>query len=242
MTGKEITKVPSKGVSKSKHSEDVLITSASIASQGKEDGPIDSSIAASDPKKPKHIDDVVVASTILSSKQNEVGLNVSTSVASIAKNKHDHEVTFAIESMSVKIPLEDWDQWLQDAGCPTQNAMPNKTYKSNQIPPIGPDRIFYFYLTSIAVDIYKGLITARDMGHGWSKIPKNRTDVKVKIVKTLLEMRKRNNKGQFDLKQSNLLKRLSLLWGSSRLENAKYSKSVSYSNFVASATNLYCMS
>ena len=43
--------------------------------------------------------------------------------------------------------------------------------------------IYYYDLTSIAIDISLKIYVENTMGRGWSKLPKNKTNVKTKIVK-----------------------------------------------------------
>ena len=50
--------------------------------------------------------------------------------------------------------------------------------------------IFYFNLTAIAVDILQKLYSENEMGWGWKKLPRNKIDIKIKIVQLLLAMRK----------------------------------------------------
>ena len=50
--------------------------------------------------------------------------------------------------------------------------------------------IYYFNLTAIAVDILQKLYSENEMGRGWKKLPRNKTDIKIKIVQRLLAMRK----------------------------------------------------
>ena len=47
------------------------------------------------------------------------------------------------------------------------------------------------------------------MGRGWAKLPKNKTNIKVKIIKGLLALRKRADSGQYTLSQTKVLELLS---------------------------------
>ena len=88
---------------------------------------------------------------------------------------------------SVRVPDALWTTRLQDKGC-SKEMMPAKLYNRAQIPPIGPkgDEIYYFDLTSTAIDILTNMKLESDLGRGWSKVPKNRTDAKVKLVQVKL--------------------------------------------------------
>ena len=91
-----------------------------------------------------------------------------------------------------------------------------KTYKKSKIPGYGPDEapIYYFDLTSIAIDWLKSFKAQHLLGRGWNKIPKNATDGKMKIIQRLLQMRKYNDQTQlFELEQTVLLGQLQNVWG-----------------------------
>ena len=53
----------------------------------------------------------------------------------------------------------------------------------------------------------------KEMGRGWAKLPKNKTGIKVKIIKGLLALRKRSDSGQYTLSQTKILELLSNQWG-----------------------------
>ena len=68
---------------------------------------------------------------------------------------------------SVRVPDDVWKARIQDKGC-TKEQMPAKTYERSQIPPIGPDghQIYYYALTSIAIDILSNMKLGNDLGRG----------------------------------------------------------------------------
>ena len=71
---------------------------------------------------------------------------------------------------------------------------PEKTYMKLRIAGYGHSEapIFYYDLTSIAMN-YLGTFRAQnELGRRWNKIPKNVTDCKPKIISRLLAMRKYN--------------------------------------------------
>ena len=118
--------------------------------------------------------------------------------------------------MSVKVADEKWHARLQDKGC-DKDGMPSKTYNRSQIPGIGPKghEVFYYDLTSTAIDILHNMKMENDVGRGWSKIPKNKTDAKVKLVQVILC--KRNLvESTYHLDQSVVLDMCSTMWGAAK--------------------------
>ena len=147
----------------------------------------------------------------------EEGTGNDTTVVSISSSStrqtssEPNDSSFA----SVRIPTEEWKRRLQDGGC-AKSALKKKTYQKNKIPGYGPVEcpIFYYDLTSIAIDWMKSFKNEHLLGRGWNKIPKNPTDVKMKIIERLLAMRKYNpNTGSYELEQSVLLGQLENVWG-----------------------------
>jgi len=53
------------------------------------------------------------------------------------------------------------------------------------------------------------------MGRGWTRIPQNKTNTKMKITKSLIAMRKQDTDGVFRLDQNRVLTNLPDAWGSS---------------------------
>ena len=81
--------------------------------------------------------------------------------------------------------------------------MPAKTYKSKQTPAFGPNKRFYYNLTSIAIDYIENFKRNSDQ---WSNVPKNVTNVKMSIIKILLNMREGGGSNLvYTLDQSRLL-------------------------------------
>ena len=72
-----------------------------------------------------------------------------------------------------------------------KDALPSKTYKQGQIPPIGLHdmELYYYNLTFIAIDYLKIFSNEHTCGRGWAKVSKNKTDAKVKIIGVLLAIR-----------------------------------------------------
>ena len=65
----------------------------------------------------------------------------------------------------------------------------------------------------IAIEYVKRMSNEREMGRGWAKLPKNKTDTKLKIIERLLALRKRADNGEYILSQTKNLQVLSNQWG-----------------------------
>merc|ERR1740124_29560 len=117
---------------------------------------------------------------------------------------------------NVRVPETTWCLRIQDAGCMNE-YMPKKTYLQFQIPPIGPpeQKYYYYGLTSISIDYIKSFQNECKIGCGWGRLPKNRTDVKVKIVEILMALQKCQYDGRYTLSQDHLLIMRSNIWGRS---------------------------
>ena len=72
---------------------------------------------------------------------------------------------------NVMIPLIEWNDWLQDRGCSIHH-LPKPTYKQSKIPPYGPKEksLYYYHLTSIAIDYIKNFKKEKDLDRGWNKV------------------------------------------------------------------------
>ena len=118
--------------------------------------------------------------------------------------------------MSVSIADERWHARLQDKGC-DKDKMPSKTYNRSQIPGIGPKghEVFYYDLTSLAIDILSNMKTENDLGRGWTKVPKNKTEAKTKLVQVILCKRQLVD-NTYRLDQSVVLDMCSTMWGAAK--------------------------
>ena len=118
--------------------------------------------------------------------------------------------------MSVKVTDERWHARLQDKGC-DKDGMPSKTYNRSQIPGIGPKghEVFYYDLTAIAIDMLHNMKMENNVGRGWSKLPKNKTEAKVKLVQVILCKRKLIE-STYHLEQSIVLDMCSTMWGADK--------------------------
>jgi len=72
-----------------------------------------------------------------------------------------------------RISMEEWDIKHQDARC-MYDEFPSKPYKGDKIISVGPvdAKVFYYNLTSIAVELSKKFVTENQCERGWDKIPK----------------------------------------------------------------------
>ena len=90
-----------------------------------------------------------------------------------------------------KVTEEVWAIRLQDKGTSEKAEMPSNTYRRLKIPGVGPKghEVYYYDLTSLAIDILSNMKLENDFGRGWSKVPKNKTDSKIKLVQVIISKR-----------------------------------------------------
>ena len=92
--------------------------------------------------------------------------------------------------MDVMIDTNLWNMRIQDVGCAEKN-LPKKRYRAAKIlsvGPIGSEKIFH-NLTTVAVNIVKSMVAINAARCGWKNLPRNYTNVKAKIVQTILQNR-----------------------------------------------------
>ena len=91
---------------------------------------------------------------------------------------------------NVEIPKQEFNKRIQDVGC-SKKELKVKRYKSNMIPGYGPKEknILYYGLGSIAIDYSKQFKKEHELQRGWSKTPKNQTEMKVRIIERILVIR-----------------------------------------------------
>ena len=79
---------------------------------------------------------------------------------------------------------------------------------------MGPpgNEVFFYGLTSIAVDYVKIMSVKFGEGSGWTNLPKNFSNVKAKIVQTCLQTRRMDNH-KFILDQTRFVQTLHGIWG-----------------------------
>ena len=73
--------------------------------------------------------------------------------------------------------------------------------------------------SAIAIDYLKVFGTESVLGRGWAKVPKYKSDAKVKIIGIILALRKENTDGKFVLDQTRIISMFSNMWGASRPVN-----------------------
>ena len=118
------------------------------------------------------------------------------------------------EFLKIKITPNEWRLNLQDSGC-TDVELVNKRYKGSKIISVGPkggDQLFYYGITSIAVDYVKEMVKQKKNGVAWFKLPVSLPNVKNKIVEVILQLRilEGNN---YELEQTRLINFLHNIWG-----------------------------
>ena len=90
----------------------------------------------------------------------------------------------------VLIGDEVWNERIQDYGKKYEKLV-KTTYNWNKIVSVeysDDDRLFYFDLTAIAVDLCRMMKEANASIKGWSRLPKSNTKIKEKIVERLLAL------------------------------------------------------
>ena len=112
---------------------------------------------------------------------------------------------------SIRIPIQVWESRIQDTGG-SKEMLPAKTYLGKQIPPYGPNKIYYYDLACIAIDYIGSMKEGKDV---WSRMPRNVSDVKKRIIKVILTMRKYGDNG-YELCQTNFIGILHNQWGGAR--------------------------
>jgi len=117
------------------------------------------------------------------------------------------------------IPNDVWNARIQDKGR-AYNELGSKTYKRNKIISIGPDdqNLFFFDLTAIAVDFSKIMKSMQELEEGWKKLPKNGSQIKEKIVSTIMALRSQCDDGSYKLSQESFVSTMQNFWGTSAVD------------------------
>ena len=94
-------------------------------------------------------------------------------------------------------------------------CLPKKTYRSNKIPPFGleEEHIYYYGLSSIAIDYIKSINTEKASRNCWSSFPENFTDIKMKIINILLRLWRLDDNGVYELSQTQVIYMVDTMWG-----------------------------
>ena len=121
---------------------------------------------------------------------------------------------------SGKVTKEVWATLLQDKGTSEKDDIPANTYCRSKIPGVGPKghEVYYFDLTSLAIDILSNMKLENDLGRGWSKVPKNKTDAKIKLVQVIISKRQ-IIEDKYHLDQTMVMIMRSTMWRAARPVN-----------------------
>ena len=167
---------------------------------------------------------------------DDIGVNVAnedgmsgTTVTAIGMTVRDGDASItnstisALENDGVEVEINPsrtliddllWNKRIQDVGC-KETDLTSRTYQRNKIMSVGPEnsQLFYYDLTAIAVDFTKIMRDPKNFAQSWTKLPKNNTQVKEKIVERLLALRQRGDDGSYLLDQSSIVNFLLNIWG-----------------------------
>ena len=124
-----------------------------------------------------------------------------------------------LNTTTTLIPNDVWNARVQDKGRP-YNELGSKTYKRNKIISIGPEdqHLFFFDLTAIAVDFSKIMRSMQELEEGWKKLPKSTSQIKEKIVSTIMALRSQCDDGSFKLSQESFVTTMQNFWGTSAVD------------------------
>ena len=109
-----------------------------------------------------------------------------------------------------------WITRLQDNGKDENQMKTDKTPKSYsrmQVPKYGANNMYYIGLSSIAIDY---IISFKNDADYWSRLPKNPTNVKMKLIELLLKCRTLRDNNKYALDQKQFLHLLNNQWGGKR--------------------------
>jgi len=118
------------------------------------------------------------------------------------------------EFANVEIPKHEFKKRIQNVNCAKEERKV-KRYKSNIIPGYGPKgkKIIYYGLGSIAIDYGKKFKKEHELQRGWSKTPKNQTEMKVRIMEQVLVIQEYCDiEKEYKLDQSQLLDISKNMW------------------------------
>ena len=124
-----------------------------------------------------------------------------------------------LNTANTLIPYDIWTAMVQDKGRP-YNELGSKNYKRNKIISIGPEHqnLFFYDLTAIAVDFSKIMRQMQELDDGWKKLPKNPTQIKEKIVSTIMALRSQQDDGSYHLCQERFVNSMQNVWGTSAVD------------------------
>ena len=113
---------------------------------------------------------------------------------------------------TIRIADDIWCKRLQDIGC-MKESLPKATYRQHKIPAYGPYETYYYDLSSIVIDFIKNINRDKNEGLGWNRFPKNMSDIKVKLIGILLELRITNSDNLYNLDQTGFIAKMETMWG-----------------------------
>ena len=128
-------------------------------------------------------------------------------------NNNSEYISTTTTYLSIAFPDDEWDKRIQDIGC-AESELQRKRYRKANIFSVGPEgsQLFYYDLTSAAVDYAKDIQQLSVDGTAWKKLPNNAVDTKCKIVKTILQLRLMVD-GRYILSQERLITFMRGVWG-----------------------------
>ena len=133
-----------------------------------------------------------------------IALNIIYNTAMTGNNDIDDNLSF-----SAKFSDEVWHSPIKDKG-DMKEQLKKKSYKQYQITPVGPEgkELYYYELSCIAIDLVKIFYPQKEMGLGWTNLPKNKTHVKLKIIGRIIALRKVMDDGKYVLDQNHFIGQL----------------------------------
>ena len=107
----------------------------------------------------------------------------------------------------------EWNSRIQDIGTNDKKNMPQKSYKSKQISPYGPNKLYFYHLNAIAIDY---ITSFKNNPSQWSRVPLNQTNVKKIIIELVLELRSTDDTGVYEMDQLKFIEMVYKQWGGAK--------------------------
>ena len=116
---------------------------------------------------------------------DDEALTTDTSQITRDINTIESSTTIHVSYMNILIDKDIFHERIQDIGC-TEKELSKKRYRQAKILSVGPEgkEVFFYDLTSIAVDYVKKMYAMCNEESAWKNLPKNLPNVKAKIVQT----------------------------------------------------------
>ena len=124
---------------------------------------------------------------------------------------------------SDKFSAEVWDSRIQDKVV-SKDQWTKQIYKQYQITPIGPkgEEVYYYVSSCIAIDLLKIFYSQKEMGLGWVTFPKNKKNLKLKIIGRILALSNMNEDGIYTFNQEHFIGKLEDTWGASAIDTTPH--------------------